>query len=191
LNGHPVNPNPDPPTILSDMKNRQKKLRLRLALTFIGASSLLLAMFLLAGPVSTPTADAFSGQAETEVDLPNLVSYSGDSRQWIVTITGMVIASIAAPVIVGQFKSRAERSEQDLGYAWVAARRAQEQLIEAKDSTIGRLAEELRQARKSIEVLDQRNDQLHERMLKAELQLVETIKRLATVAPSVNISQLD
>ena len=157
----------------------------RPTLILLASTGALIALLVLTEPAGMPSADAsFSGEADTEVDYPQ---YTGDNRQWIVSLAGMAIVTIAAPVLIQQFKASADRSGKNLSYAWEAARLTQEQLITSKNETIERLIKELEQAREAIAVLDERNDQLHERMLRAELQLVETIKRLEQIAPTVDI----
>lgn len=139
----------------------------------------------LAGVVATAglsTCSAYSQHYPTlrQSDRASASGQTQDTnRQWLITLTGMIITGVAAPVLINQFKSKDERDSQNLNYAWDAARENQKQLVAAKDESISRLKEELDAARKAIEKLEERCDDLHERIIRSEMKCLEYMRRLS------------
>ena len=150
-----------------------------LSLAMLASTSFITFMIAIAllEPLANKAKAQFSGGAENEIQTPGVDLYLDPSRTWIITIAGMTITGIVAPVIVGQFKSRADRSDKNLSYAWDAARDNQDKLIDSKNDSINRLTEEISRLRLTIDNLEVKNDLLHEKLVKTEAELIHNTKK--------------
>lgn len=112
-----------------------------------------------------PEETGFTGNADIEVESRTLSEAGPDA--WL-TFAGLLVTGMLGPIMVSLFKSRGERSEKNLNYAWENARDTQKMLVEAKDKNIAALMTDLENSRATIERLRAQVDKVQEDLSDAQ-----------------------